>query len=280
MCRAAAADVDTTMLERARLLLILATLAGCSASGGTGYGYGAGGSGSNQCAAGSCELCADCLSTCMCATGNATECNSACGGWGASGSGAGGGSGFGGAGAVPGAGGAPPTNCQYPPEPFGKSPNQTVGPTLQWDGFRDGDSAPTTINIQEYFDCDGSRGTNALLLVSAAQWCPNCQKESAELNAHMQGDWGAMGIKVLVLMVEDLNSNPATFQTAQAWFSRYQPRGWSVVADPNFYFAKAGTNGVPVNMVVNPRNMMIVNRQDGYSPAYPTLENLAQANAP
>jgi hypothetical protein len=116
--------------------------------------------------------------------------------------------------------------------------------------------------------------------VSAAQWCPNCQKESGELNAHMAGDWGAMGIKVLVLMVEDLNSNPASFQTAQAWFNRYRPQGWSVVADPNFYFAKAGTNGVPVNMVVNPRNMVIVQRQDGYSPSYPTLLNLAQSNAP
>ena len=260
------------MLERARSILVLAFLAGCSA-GGASYGYGAGGSSSNQCVPGSCDLCNDCLSTCMCTIGDVSACNDSCAGWDQNGAGGGG---FGGG---AGSGGPPPSNCPYPPEPFGKSPNQTVGPSLQWDGFRDGDGTPTTISIQEYFDCDGSRGINAVLLVSAAQWCPNCQKESSELNNHLAGDWGAMGIKVLVLMVQDLNSNPATFQTAQAWFSRYQPRGWSVVADPNFYFAKPGTNGVPVNMVVDPRNMMILNRQDGYSPAYPLLEQVAQTNA-
>jgi hypothetical protein len=274
----------------------------CSAAGGStgGQGYGGSGSGSggasSQCAPGNCHICASCFDKCLCATGDAQTCVAACGGGAGGVPGAGGtpgaggvpgaggtgnAPGVGGSGAVPGAGGAggAPVACQYPAGPYGNTPGTVIAPNMTWQGFKDGSAQAGPISIQDYYDCDGTKGINAILIISAAQWCGNCQQEASELNQHMGGDWGAIGIRVLTLMVEDLYSNPAGLPTAQAWQSRFGAQAWSVAADPGFFFAKNGTNGLPINVVVNPRNMQILERTDGYSPYHPKLEQVAQENS-
>ncbi|HHH27494.1 MAG TPA: hypothetical protein ENK57_03965 [Polyangiaceae bacterium] len=60
--------------------------------------------------------------------------------------------------------GAPgPTECEYPAGPYGVAQGQIVPPNLTWQGFAPGSSTPETISIQDFFDCDGSRGINAVL---------------------------------------------------------------------------------------------------------------------
>jgi hypothetical protein len=54
------------------------------------------------------------------------------------------------------------TQCDYPDGPYGVGEGQIVPPTLTWQGFAPGASSPTTIAITDFFDCDGSRGINAL----------------------------------------------------------------------------------------------------------------------
>jgi len=53
--------------------------------------------------------------------------------------------------------------CQYPAGPYGVGQGQTVPPSLSWQGYAPGASSPSTISIQEFFDCDGAKGIHAVL---------------------------------------------------------------------------------------------------------------------
>ena len=74
-------------------------------------------------------------------------------------------SGVGGAGSGgQGSGGMPPQPCVYPSGPYGVAQGQTVPPTLSWQGYLPGASTPTTITMDSFLDCDGSRGIDALVV--------------------------------------------------------------------------------------------------------------------
>ena len=53
--------------------------------------------------------------------------------------------------------------CQYPAGPYGVGQGQTVPPSLSWQGYAPGASSPSTLSIQEFFDCDGAKGIHAIL---------------------------------------------------------------------------------------------------------------------
>jgi len=204
------------------------------------------------------------------------------GGGGVPGGGGGGGSGgtvTGGGGSVGGTGGSPTGNCTYPPGPYGTSVGKIVDPNLSWQGYVEGAATATTISIQDYFDCDGKRGINALFVSQAALWCGACQSEAAELNGHMAGGWTAKGIDVLVLVIEDKMGNPAQLKHAEAWKNTYKANGWSAAADPKFSFKGPGSNGLPLGVIIDPRTMKIIDKSEGYDPTNTTLVQLAAKNA-
>jgi hypothetical protein len=62
-----------------------------------------------------------------------------------------------------GAGGSP-TVCDYPAGPYGVAQGSIVPPTLSWQGFVPGSNTPSTISIQDLFDCDGTRGIDAIII--------------------------------------------------------------------------------------------------------------------
>jgi len=91
------------------------------------------------------------------------------GGFGSSGSGgttttttsntsSGGGNGHGGNGE-----GAGPLACEYPAGPYGVGQGQTVPPNLTWQGYAPNSNSVSTIKIEDFFDCDGTRGIDAVL---------------------------------------------------------------------------------------------------------------------
>jgi hypothetical protein len=70
-----------------------------------------------------------------------------------------------GAGTTSGGGDDPgPTQCEYPAGPYGVAQGQTVPPGLSWQGFAPGNASATTVTIEEFFDCDGSKGIHAVLI--------------------------------------------------------------------------------------------------------------------
>jgi|RhiMetdeSRZDD1v2_1073273.scaffolds.fasta_scaffold1367617_2 hypothetical protein len=56
------------------------------------------------------------------------------------------------------------TPCTYPAGPYGVAQGQVVPPTLTWQGYAPGSNTVTTISIQDFFDCDGSKGINAVMV--------------------------------------------------------------------------------------------------------------------
>ena len=41
---------------------------------------------------------------------------------------------------------------------------QVVPPSHSWQGYAENATQASTISIQDYFDCDGSKGINALMI--------------------------------------------------------------------------------------------------------------------
>ena len=271
------------------------TLAGCSAAG-SGPGDGTGGgqqpppAGGGGCVFGvDCSVCSNCYEACLCAGGDEAQCMPACfgtpGGPPAPGGGGGPAQPPGGPGQPPPDPGQPPPDpgqppapTTYPVGPYGTQVGQTVREDYWWEGYVDGAPSPTGIGMRDLYDPDGSKGINAILFLESALWCGNCQQASSELNAKMAGGWAAKGVKVVVLVIEDLFNNPATLAHAEQWKNQFNAQGWSAVADPNFTFANFGSNGLPVHVLVNPRDMKIVDKQQGYSPVYPPLDQLLVQN--
>ncbi len=60
--------------------------------------------------------------------------------------------------------GAGPTSCEYPAGPYGVGQGQVVPPTISWQGYAPGASAPSTITMESLFDCDGSKNINAIVV--------------------------------------------------------------------------------------------------------------------
>jgi hypothetical protein len=54
--------------------------------------------------------------------------------------------------------------CAYPGGPYGVNVGNVVSPSLSWQGYPEKSSQIGTVSIKDYFDCDGSKGINALMV--------------------------------------------------------------------------------------------------------------------
>ncbi|MEJ7731103.1 MAG: hypothetical protein WKG00_18045 [Polyangiaceae bacterium] len=151
-------------------------------------------------------------------------------------------------------------------------------PTLSWQGFAENTSQAGLVSITDYFDCDGSKGVHALLFITSATWCGVCQQEADVLEAETQGQLAALGAHVITLMIENASSQPATTATAEAWKNAFGLTSSAVVADPEITMATSPSFGTPLEVVVDPRTMKVVDRQEGWAGDYPALVAVAQQN--
>lgn len=202
------------------------------------------------------------------------------GGAGSSGNGTGSGSGTAGSGAGVTTGGG--TLCEYPKQGFGNKLGGIVKPGLKWEGFPEMSDTASTVLMEDYYDCDGSKGINAVLVLTSATWCGACQEEATELKGTGAtfAKWEEMGIKVITLMIEDVNQGQAaTVTTAEKWKKQFKLLN-AVVADPKFSFAPptGGSIGLPYQVLIDPRTMTIVDVQEGYSGQYTSTLDLATKN--
>jgi hypothetical protein len=116
---------------------------------------------------------------------------------------------------------------------------------------------------KDFFDCDGSRGIHALLIIDSSSWCSACRNEASGMEQHIASSWGPAGVKVLQLLVENSSAQPATTATAQSWKDYFQLKSVWVAADPNFLLKSPAATAYPYKMIVNPRTMQIVSTYTG-----------------
>lgn len=187
--------------------------------------------------------------------------------------------GAGGAGATGSGGAAATSTCVYPSSPYGKSEGKTVSSAMKWQGYTEGATEPGTVSIADYYDCDGSKGINAVLLDTSAEWCGACIQEANDLHGEM-ASWKAKGIRVLTLMIEDATQKKATVALADKWRQKFKIADTvAVVADPAGSFLPMGSVGLPLQAVLDPRTMTITKVVQGYGGPMPELLALAAKNA-
>jgi len=153
------------------------------------------------------------------------------------------------------------------PSATGKDPGSVI-PDMTWDAFLPSSPVGVTgkMSLHDFFDPDGARGVNALLIITSAEWCGACMAEAMTLESKIKSQWGAEGVLVVELMLEDTTSNrgiPQVTAAADRWRAKFSLTDMSVGIDPGFTYAHSGTNGLPLNVLVDPRTMQMVVRQDG-----------------
>lgn len=152
--------------------------------------------------------------------------------------------------------------CVYPSGPYGITVGKVLDPTLSWQGFVPGQTTSTTVKITDFYDCDGSKGINALLIDNAAQWCVACQEIAPEI-AHWLSpsgeNWSKLGVQIEQLIIENNDYEPATITTAQQWRDMFSLTEIYVVADPNTTFP---AEQLPHEFLIDPRTMTIVDDLD------------------
>lgn len=174
-----------------------------------------------------------------------------------------------------------PGQCSVPGATVGVATGDQV-PTLHWKGYEAGSATLGTVFTEEFHDCDGKKGITALLVDTSAIWCGPCQSSAKDIHDNMQGEWAQKGIRVISLVAQDAFGGPASTDDALAWRNQFQLDDSAVAADPLFNFAPADqtTVGLPIEVVVDPRTMQIVDTQQGYTGHYSALTDLADQNTP
>jgi hypothetical protein len=153
---------------------------------------------------------------------------------------------------------------------------ETLPLDMSWQGYLGGSSQAGTVSLSAYSDPDGSKGINALVISTGKTACYWTVKETEALPGLLATSWKSEGVQELQLLIEDDAGQPATVDTVLEWKVMYGAT-WTVAADPNFTFARKGINGLPVRLLVDPRTMTVVAREEGFT-AFPQVDALAQSN--
>lgn len=168
-------------------------------------------------------------------------------------------------------------SCAYPAGPYGVEQGQTVAPNLSWEGYRPGAITPSSLTMAELFDCDGSRGIHAILLVSSQHGCAPCREEANGFEARM-ASWGRMGIAAAILLLDDDFGGPPTIAAALGWKHEFDLESVGVFIDPAFSLVPGDFVGTPMQTVIDPRTMKVIQRVEGLPGDFATLESLAFDN--
>ena len=158
---------------------------------------------------------------------------------------------------------APPSDFAYPAGPYGVG----VGDTVE------------DLTLE---DCDGNvvslggvlaHGELVLLNVGAG-WCQPCIEETTTLNAHIFEPYCREGLRVVQVLFQDQNANPATKLFCREWREQYG-LDFPVLVDPLFvterYFDAVVT---PLNLLIN-ADGTIVYRSEGEVPGAVLDEEIA-----
>jgi len=152
--------------------------------------------------------------------------------------------------------------CLYPAGPYGVGVGSVLDPSSTWQAYLPNATAPSTLKMSDLHDCDGSKGVTAIVFDNAGQWCVACQYVAAYVPGWMSpsgGNWSALGVAFVTLVIQTNEYEPATIVTAKQWRDQFQLSNTYVAADPQITFA---TSSLPHTLLVDPRTMKIVSNLD------------------
>jgi hypothetical protein len=156
--------------------------------------------------------------------------------------------------------GTPDAGKPYPAGPYGVTVGSVLAPTIEWQAYAPGATTPTTLTMTDLYDPDGTKGINAIVFDTSAQWCIACQFEAGEIPDWLSstgsnpGGWTALGVQFVTLVIQTNSYEPATIETAEQWRSLFNLTNIYVAADPGITFP---TPSLPHNLLVDPRKMTV-----------------------
>ncbi len=174
----------------------------------------------------------------------------------------------------------------YPAGPYGSSEGDTVENFLFTQAWLDPEAAGydpaklAPIQFSDFYDPDGTKGIEILLVNTAAVWCSACKAEhggsgsTKNLNDHFD-ELSPKGFRILSLLFQDAQSNPATPDHLVAWTSSFETH-FPMGLDPEFQMGRYATSETaPLNMVVDARTMKILKKYVGDQSAviWPYIES-------
>jgi hypothetical protein len=159
----------------------------------------------------------------------------------------------------------------YPAGPYGITQGATIA-NLEFHGWSQPAvaaynlAAAETVRLSDFYDPNGEKGVELLLINSVAVWCGVCRTEYADLQTStLYPDLHARGLSMLGLVFEDNDGEPARYVDMVNWGTAFEVQ-FPFAVDPGFktgvYFDRAAT---PMNMLVDARTMKILVLVTGYS---------------
>ncbi len=159
----------------------------------------------------------------------------------------------------------------YPPGPYASGVE--VGAVVENFTFADGWMNPAEagydpaklgpIGFADFYDPDGTKGYEILIVNTAAFWCGACQLEHAgtseapSLNEHYDA-LHPRGLGLLSLVFQDAQAQPATRDDLVKWAQTFQDR-IPLARDPDYQMGRYASSTIaPLNLVIDARNMKIL----------------------
>ncbi len=137
-------------------------------------------------------------------------------------------------------------------------------------------NAAQTVSLADFYDPDGQKGIELLMINAVAVWCGVCRTEYADIRSDgIYAEYAPRGLEVLGILFEDNEGGPADYTDLINWSNSYQVN-FPFVLDPGFktgvYFDRSAT---PMNMLVDARTMQILSVMTGYNPqVYEVIDGL------
>jgi hypothetical protein len=169
---------------------------------------------------------------------------------------------------------------------MGVSKNQFLSSNLAWQGFGPGETEERSISIEEFYDCHGAKGIHAVLLITSQYGCGRCTSQASGLTEKI-AEWADEGlnIQVLTLKIEDSDgTKPASIEGVNHWRDEYGLTTSYVGYDNGFSMVpREGGGGVrfgtPINTIIDPRTMEVVEMIQTFDRSYAALLELARMRA-
>jgi hypothetical protein len=157
-----------------------------------------------------------------------------------------------------------------------------VFPPLSFDGYRDASPLWTKVSMREYFDGDGTKGIDGVVVIVAAEWCEVCKAEARWQPEAYNTTYKAKGAKFITTLIQDSAHKPAVRLTADTWRD-YFKLPYAVAIDPTLSTLPkgVGTLKLPYVYVIDPRTMRIEKvYSDAQTPgSIPALDTVLARNA-
>jgi len=116
--------------------------------------------------------------------------------------------------ATPDAGVTPPAET-YPAGPYGSRVGALFRPFTLTACNREGAEAQWSFDGPDFF-------TSQLTLISiSAAWCVPCQRESAQMEAELVARYAGRGVRIVQLLVQNVDRSAISAPTCRAWATRY-----------------------------------------------------------